>query len=110
VWHNGENAGFHSFIGFDPGRRVGVVVLANAAVSIDAIGFHILDQSRAVRRESPWPPVVQLSAAQLSGVVGTYEFSPTERMQLLLERGQLYAQVTGQDRYKVFPSSDSTLF
>ena len=31
-WHNGETGGYHSYLGWDPQRKIGVVVLANAAV------------------------------------------------------------------------------
>jgi CubicO group peptidase (beta-lactamase class C family) len=43
VWHNGGTGGFRSFMGFDATRRVGVVVLSNSGVSVDDIGFHLLD-------------------------------------------------------------------
>lgn len=45
IWHNGGTGGFHSFVGFHPATRIGVVVLSNtqAAPSIDDIGFHLLD-------------------------------------------------------------------
>lgn len=42
VWHNGGTGGYRSFIGFDPTRKVGVVVLTNHAQSIDDIGFAVL--------------------------------------------------------------------
>jgi CubicO group peptidase (beta-lactamase class C family) len=43
VWHNGGTGGYHSFIGFSPHRKVGVVVLSNSASSIDDIGQHVLN-------------------------------------------------------------------
>lgn len=52
VWHSGGTAGFRSFIAFDPDRRVGVVVLSNSGVSVDDIGFHLLDPA------TPLAPVV----------------------------------------------------
>jgi CubicO group peptidase (beta-lactamase class C family) len=36
--------GYASFIGFDPVERVGVIVLANSAVSVFDLGFHLIDQ------------------------------------------------------------------
>lgn len=45
VWHNGGTGGFFSFLGFDPARRVGVVVLSNAHHPVDDIGLHLLDAS-----------------------------------------------------------------
>jgi CubicO group peptidase (beta-lactamase class C family) len=43
LWHNGGTGGFRSFIGLDPDRGVGVVVLANSGHSVDDIGVHLLD-------------------------------------------------------------------
>jgi serine-type D-Ala-D-Ala carboxypeptidase/endopeptidase len=43
VWHNGATPGFQTFMGFDPDRSVGVVVLSNSAHSNTNLGFHIID-------------------------------------------------------------------
>ena len=43
VWHNGGTGGYRAFAGFDPQKRIGVVVLSNSTQSIDDIGLHILD-------------------------------------------------------------------
>ncbi len=42
-WHNGGTGGFMSFVGIDPARGAGVVVLANSARSPDRIGHVLLD-------------------------------------------------------------------
>src|SRR5258707_11770989 len=42
IWHNGQTGGYHSFIGFIPGRG-GVVVLCNVATSnVDDLGMAVL--------------------------------------------------------------------
>ncbi len=43
VWHNGGTAGYHSFVGFDLKKGMGIVVLSNSASDIDNIGLHFLD-------------------------------------------------------------------
>lgn len=50
VWHNGGTHGFASFLGFDPDRRVGIVVLTNLALpgAGDAIGNRFLDMVRGL--------------------------------------------------------------
>ena len=45
VWHNGGTGGYGAFAGFDPERRIGIVVLTNSRRSMDAIGLHLLDAS-----------------------------------------------------------------
>jgi CubicO group peptidase (beta-lactamase class C family) len=42
IWHNGQTGGYHSFVGFLPGRG-GVVVLCNVATGkVDQVGFAVL--------------------------------------------------------------------
>jgi hypothetical protein len=48
VWHNGGTAGYRTYIGFDPERRIGVVVLSNRSNGVDRIGQHLLDPRVAV--------------------------------------------------------------
>ncbi|MEU4704015.1 serine hydrolase domain-containing protein [Nonomuraea dietziae] len=36
IWHNGRTGGFASYVGFDPERRIGVVVLSGTARSVDS--------------------------------------------------------------------------
>ncbi len=43
VWHNGGTGGYHTFMGFSPHRKVGVVVLSNSANNIDDIALHVLN-------------------------------------------------------------------
>ena len=43
IMHDGGTGGFRSFIGFDPRRDVGVVVLSNSATSVVDIGLHLID-------------------------------------------------------------------
>ncbi|MDM8176165.1 MULTISPECIES: serine hydrolase domain-containing protein [Olivibacter] len=42
-WQNGGTFGSSSFLAFVPGKKVAVVVLANAAKSVDSIGFSIIN-------------------------------------------------------------------
>lgn len=44
VWHNGQTGGYHSFIGFAPKTRTGVIILHNSNANIDDIGFYLMDQ------------------------------------------------------------------
>jgi CubicO group peptidase (beta-lactamase class C family) len=48
TWHNGGTGGFHSFIGMDAARQRGVIVLSNSVISLDDIGFHILEPKVAL--------------------------------------------------------------
>lgn len=41
-WHNGGTFGSSSFLAFTPNKKIAVVVLANAAKSVDNIGFSVI--------------------------------------------------------------------
>jgi CubicO group peptidase (beta-lactamase class C family) len=108
VWHNGETAGYHSFIGFDPVRRVGVVILSNSATSVDDLGFHLVDE-RSPLHLPPAPPVeIAQDAALLDGYVGGYSLAPAVVMSVTRSGSRLYVQLTGQQRFRLYPTSDST--
>lgn len=52
VWHNGRTGGYHTFVGFLPERRRGVVLLSNAAHDGDALAVNLLRG----QYELPAPP------------------------------------------------------
>ncbi len=108
IWHNGETGGYHSFIAVDPTRHVGVVVLSNSATSIDDLGMHLVDE-RIPLHLPPAPPIeVVQDSMMVDTYVGTYELAPGARMTVTRAGSKLYLQPTGQQRVRVFPTSDST--
>jgi serine-type D-Ala-D-Ala carboxypeptidase/endopeptidase len=44
VFHTGGTGGYRSFIGFDPVKRIGVVMLTNSAIGANDVGIHLIDQ------------------------------------------------------------------
>jgi D-alanyl-D-alanine-carboxypeptidase/D-alanyl-D-alanine-endopeptidase len=108
VWHNGETGGYHSFIGFDPLRRVGAVILSNSATSVDDLGFHLVD-ARIPLNPPPAPPTeIAQDTTIVRQYVATYELAPGAQMNVTRDRSKLYIQLTGQQRFRVFPVSDTT--
>lgn len=109
VWHNGGTGGYRSFIGFDPSRRVGVVLLSNMTGALDDIGFHLLfpklPLQRFVKRTE-----VKVDATKLDALVGQYELAPTFVMTVTHEGDGLFIQATGQPKFPVYAESDSTFF
>ena len=53
IWHNGGTGGSRSFCGFDPNKKIGVVVLANSGESVDDIGMHLLDPGMELAERKP---------------------------------------------------------
>jgi CubicO group peptidase (beta-lactamase class C family) len=108
IWHNGETAGYHSFIGFDPSHHVGVVVLSNSATSIDDLGFHLVDERNDLHPPPAPPQEVVRDTMMLQRYAGVYELAPGVRVSVTRSQGKLYAQVTGQQRLRIFATSDSS--
>jgi D-alanyl-D-alanine-carboxypeptidase/D-alanyl-D-alanine-endopeptidase len=67
LWHNGGTGGFRSFIGFDPDREVGVVVLSNSGHTVDDIGIHLLDPAFPLTQSNGRP-----STAIMAGVAACF--------------------------------------
>ncbi|HTK55004.1 MAG TPA: serine hydrolase domain-containing protein, partial [Gemmatimonadaceae bacterium] len=75
VWHNGGTGGYRTFIGFEPSRKTGVVVMTNSGgAGADDIGFHILDPALPLAPK-PAPPkqrtAIELKPDVLARYVGT---------------------------------------
>jgi len=111
VWHNGGTGGYRSFIGFDPARRIGVVVLCNNGnETVDDIGFHLLDETFPLRPPPQKHTEVAVDSLVLQRYVGDYELAPTFHIVITREAAHLFAQATAQPRFAIFAESDSTFF
>jgi len=107
VWHNGGTGGFRSFCGFDPKTKTGVVVLANTTAGIDDIGFHLLDPGSPLQDAAK---AVAVPEAKLARLDGHYDLGGGAIIHVTHEGTQLYAQLTGQQRYPVFARSETVFF
>ena len=105
VWHNGGTGGFRTFIGFDPERQVGAVVLSNSAQSVDDIGFHLINAAVPLL-----PTPVTLKPEMLGRYVGVYELNPNFRLEVTVEGSRIYIQATKQPRFEIFAQSETEFF
>jgi D-alanyl-D-alanine-carboxypeptidase/D-alanyl-D-alanine-endopeptidase len=105
VWHDGSTAGFWSFVGFDPEKKTGVVVLANTYLDIDDIGLHTLNKEWPVKELDPRKEYKQITLDPkiLSSYAGEYQFTPTFRLKVIAENGHLYGQASTQPRFELIP-------
>jgi len=110
VWHNGGTGGYRTFTGFDPVRRLGVVVLSNLDASVDDIGYHLLDETFPLRPIPTRRTEVAVDSSVLVRYVGEYELAPTFHVVVTREAARLFVQATGQPRFRIFAESDSTFF
>ena len=111
VWHNGGTGGYRSFIGFDPVRRIGVVVLCNNGnENVDDIGFHLLDETFPLKSPPPPRTEVAVDSLLLERYVGEYELTPAFHIVVTRQAAHLFVQATAQPRFAIFAESDSTFF
>jgi CubicO group peptidase (beta-lactamase class C family) len=50
IWHNGGTGGYRTFCGFIKDEKIGTVILSNKNIGADDIGFHLLDNSYALKK------------------------------------------------------------
>lgn len=110
VWHNGGTGGYRAFLGFDPAKRVGVVLLTNSAITADDVGFHLIDPKFLLSK----PPVVRTAVAvdpaTLPQYAGTYALTADFTIVVTVEQGALWLEPTGQSKFKVAASAENEFF
>ena len=109
-WHNGATGGYTSFAGFVKEKGIGVVLLTNSSQSSDDIGFHLLDASAPLANPNFKSDAIKLAESTLSNYIGVYELSPDFKISVTKEGQQLFIQATGQDRFEIYPETESLFF
>lgn len=114
VWHNGGTGGYRTFAGIVPSRGVGVVVLTNSGgEGADDIGRHLLHPELPLA-PPPAPrktfTAIELPAQTLQGYTGTYELAPQFRIEVTLNGETLWAQATGQGKFRISPYTEQDFF
>jgi serine-type D-Ala-D-Ala carboxypeptidase/endopeptidase len=106
VIHGGGTGGFSAYLGFDPDKRVGFVMLTNTTDFPDDIGQDFL------RRGPPLAiPEVKIPRAELERYVGTYEVAAGRAMTVRLEPdGSLTLQAPGNVRFRMYAEGDGKFF
>jgi peroxiredoxin len=110
--HGGSNAGYQCFLAaYEDGD--GAVIMTNGD------GGDLLEQEilRAIATEYGWPdfrPVERTVAAvdpkSFDALVGSYRLSPKILCTITQAGGQLFTQLTGQERFQLFPHSEREYF
>ena len=113
-WHNGGTGGYRSFVGYDPKARVGVVVLSNMSTTagVDDIGMHLLDSTAPLAKLPAFHVhrEITLDPRVLESYVGVYQLAPGVTFAITQEGARLFAQLTGQDKFEVYPETQHDFF
>lgn len=108
IWHNGGTGGFRTMLGVNAGAREAMVLLGSSAHDNDDIVRHILMGTPltevVVRTE------VSLPRDVLASYTGTYEFSPQFAIVITHEDGRLFAQATGQPKFRIYAEARDRFF
>lgn len=112
IWHNGGTGGYHSYAGFLPAKKVGVVVLSNTAIMhVDQLGRRLLDllaSGEAKPLELPRP--IALDAAALDRLAGKYKLPPLANITVTREGDALGFEIAGQPKIRLYPESPKRFF
>ena len=109
VWHNGGTGGYHSFIGFDPAKARGMVVLTNISTTIDDIGLHFLDERFPLVQMKEHKEVT-IDPSILDAYVGVYALAPNFQLAITKEGTSLYGQATAQPKFQLHPEGEADFF
>ena len=107
IWHNGETGGYVSFVGFTADGRRGVVILTNAAQSVDELGFAALEPTL------PLPVINKTIAVSEQALVdydGQYTLKPGFAINIFHQGTQLFARATGQAVIPIFAKEKDSFF
>jgi CubicO group peptidase (beta-lactamase class C family) len=115
VQHGGGLPGFASQLTRFPGERLTIVVLANALPPLPGLfpgelarnvaEFYLSDKMES----RPTPKAIALSPEALDSFVGRYDYGGPI-MTVTREGDHLFAQLTGQPKFEIFPKSENEFF
>lgn len=109
--HDGGTSGFSSSLWLDPSRQRATAVLSNAAVEVDDLTLHLLDDSLPLRDFKPLRlTAIAQTAEQLAPLVGVYAFTPQFKLTVSLRGDALWAQATAQGPFALFASAPRRFF
>ncbi|MEM8508607.1 MAG: serine hydrolase [Bacteroidota bacterium] len=110
IWHNGGTGGYRAFTGFVKETGKGVVLLTNSTVSVDDIGFYLLDSGSQLTERKFKSDAIELPESILERYIGVYELLPEFKITITKEGTQLFTQATGQGKIEIYPESDTVFF
>lgn len=77
---------------------------------IEDIGMHLLNPALPLREQPRPRTAVEIDPAILPGYAGEYVLAPGAVLTIDSTDGRLFAQLTGQERFEIFPESETEFF
>lgn len=116
VFQNGNLPGFATFFVLIPEDDIVMIMLANIDDTSDMTTLEpMLKDLFFITYGMPYQlPIslktVPVSESVLTQYVGKYQLAPDRILAITLEKGKIFLQVTGQDQFEIFPSSETDFF
>jgi CubicO group peptidase (beta-lactamase class C family) len=101
-WHNGQTNGSHSYLAWDPERKFGVVVLANAAVDIDYFVRLLIGRLPV--------SLVQVDPEVLASYAGRYQDPDGNIVTIRVDGRRIFIQLPTEIEYELFASAESHFY
>jgi CubicO group peptidase (beta-lactamase class C family) len=110
--HSGGVNGFVSFAIRDPATQLYVIVLSNVE---NPAAVDVAQGLAAIAYGEPYdmpgqPPAVEVNPAVLQKYAGSYQVKPDMVLTITAEAGHLFAEVPGQPKFELFPTSETEFF
>ncbi|GAB3942026.1 hypothetical protein GCM10028805_06120 [Spirosoma harenae] len=116
VFQNGNLPGFATFFVLVPEDNITIVMLANVDDTSDITTLEpMIRDLFFITYGMPYTlPIsyrpVAVSESTLKQYVGQYQLAPKRILAITYDHGKLFLQVTGQDKFEIFPSSETDFF
>jgi D-alanyl-D-alanine-carboxypeptidase/D-alanyl-D-alanine-endopeptidase len=113
AWHNGQTSGFHSFVGINAAKTLGVVVLSNDVGAVEPLAYTLLTGERLPKPPGvPATPRIEvpIAADELESYIGRYRMSPAIEIIVRREADRLLVQLTGQAFTRVVAEAKDRFF
>lgn len=113
VFHAGAMPGYGAWLGFDPKRRVGVVLLQNTAFAANDIAFHLLDPAAPLAPAAEPRTEISVPAEQLAKYTGLYAWDGlpnVDKFRVTIENGHLTTQAGIRPKEAIFAESATMFF
>ena len=112
LFHSGGINGFRTMISRYPNDQITVIVLTNIET---APSDRIANDIAAILFDKPYElpkqrQAIEVDSALYEAYVGNYELVPGVILSITAESRQIFAQLTGQERYEIFPESPTEFF
>lgn len=106
IWHGGESRdGYKSFIGIDPERKIGIIVLSASRNGIEDIGFHLLDER--MKLDPFGKAEAKFAVSTPDEYTGRYQIRPAYSVSIELKGTALFGRGDGRPRRLIPTEQDS---